>query len=190
LTLAALGWLAAFTAAFVDGGPWSLHVRLTVAGAVLEATGITLLALDLVDAPARRAAALVGHAARRAIRRIQRMLFSARAVRGAVSMGVATEINSAGAVTVSRTQALSLEEQIVALRHELEEVRNQVAAVEGKLSREVADLQRSLRLTRDELEASITLSIAESKREHYEWRLGGFAIALVGSFMLSWANLV
>jgi len=188
LTGVAVAWLAAGVAAFVDAGPWSLHVRLTIGGVALESVGIALLALDIVADPVLLAVGRVAAVSKRAIEALLTSLRTPEEI--VVNVGSAELGLHGGDVVVSSTSNVrSIEDEVAYLRAELVQLRNQVADTDARVGRDLRDLRSDLLRTRDDLQRSISRAIEESKREYYEWRLGGFAIALAGSGLLAWANL-
>lgn len=182
-------WIGVLVVAIVDGAPWSLHTRLTVGGAILEAVGIGLLALDLVAEPTRRAAKRTAATARGLVARVRAMFSRTRHVHS-IDIGAATgtaHVSGGGAVMATGTS--SLEEQVAELRRQLAALRAHVDSVDARLSGDVSDLRAELQRTRDDFTHAIRDAIEASKREYHAWRLGGLVIALAGSVMLAVANL-
>jgi hypothetical protein len=184
-TVLVLGWSIAAAVALVDGGPWSTRVRLTVAGGSLEVVGFTLLALDIIAQPA----AILARASAAALARVFRQLASLFVRRSAVIRGSSASVGiRAGGAIGAKGHALP-DDPLEALRLRLKLLEERVAQAEARFAQEVEALRTDLARLREELQALITRSIEESKSAYYEWRVAGFGVALVGSALLSLANL-
>jgi len=179
----AVVWVIAFGAAFVEGATWfgSLHVRLTVAGGLLEVLGILLLAADLLGDRAGRWVSTLAATTSRVWRSVARRVTGQRR-----SIAFAVPSISARAEIFTPTIRLtpgSADEELQKLRSELEALRDRVADVEHRH-------EHDLVVMREETRRTVRQAITESKGDLFEWRIAGLAIALIGSIVLSIANLV
>jgi hypothetical protein len=182
-TFAVLGWFVAFAVALLDGGDWwSLHTRLTIVGWVTETVGITLLAVDVLAAPAKQFAARAWEATRRTAALAWSVILRRRRpqiIHGKAGLAIATMGGSGIAHRIPPT----LEEQI-------EELRRVQGELEGKVNRLGDELRAEIARVRDHVLGRIDDRLAEERAVFRPLRLYGFAIALLGSSLLAAANLL
>jgi hypothetical protein len=173
------GWLVAFLLMFLDGAPfWSVHTRLTVGGFALEAVGVILLALDILNMPLAPLNALV--------RRLRSVLFGGKRQRVYVS-DRATSFEDAGVAVIHL--APGEQTPLDQLRAEFEQLRAHVDVLSRRQETGLAGLRAEVDATRIQLTDAIHKTIEESRSAFFAWRIAGFVVALFGSGVLALANL-
>lgn len=164
-----------------------MRTTLIVAGVLLDLTGITLLALDVLAEPVRhgwiRLGASVATARARLRRTAQRVWnrLRRRTVVPVPAGGVtAGGIAPTGHVSLRRLPGLESPDLIAWLREEVIEIGNRTAVLEGAAAAAHAETQRQVRELAEELRAAIGAAIAQSERAYRGWRLLGFMLAIIG----------